>query len=174
MADTPATAFFDLMTNLSGNSGGNIQTLNNVNLDGGRLRQKVASVVLAAQASGTVFGVCRLPLGAVIRSIDVITDTSLGSSTIKFGDAHNGDSALYGAAATLTATDTLTRFGPTTAKTGVPITTGYDYLGVLVTPQMPQTAGQGGFGYDDIIMTVGAAALPASGNLRVLVSYAID
>lgn len=171
MADTPATLYSDLMTNLTGNSGGAVQTLNKNTLFGGRVRKQTATLTLASQASGSVFGMFRIPLGSVISSISVITDTSLGSTTIKFGDAHNGNSAIYGAAATLTATDTKTRMGPPTAKTGVEITTGYDSQGTLVNPTMPQTPGQGGFNYEDIIMTTGAATAPASGTLRAEIEY---
>jgi hypothetical protein len=172
--DTPATAFSDLMTNLSGNMAGGIQVLNQVNLDGGRVRRKSATFTMAAQASGTVFAVCRLPLFAVIDSIDVITDTSLGSATLAFGDAHNANSAIYGAAATLTALNTNTRFGPPLATCGVQINTGYDYLGKPTTATMPQAPAQGGFNFEDIIMTVGAASLPGSGTLRVRVTYTME
>lgn len=174
MADTPATLYSDIMTNLQANAGGGIQALPSVTLNGARRRQQISSIVLAAQASGSVIWVGRIPLFAALISIEAITDTSLGAATIAFGDAHNGNSAIYGAATTLTALNALTRLGPPTAQCGVPITTGYDYLGTLVTPTMPQTAGAGGFLFEDIIMTVGAAALPASGNLRVIFSYGID
>lgn len=175
MADTPATVFaapFDALQ--TAQSGGKL-VLPAVTLFGGRLRQQIATLTLASQAAGTVIWVARLPLYAALRSIDVITDTSLSTATIKFGDAHNGNSAIYGAAATLTSTNALTRFGPPTALTGVPITTGYDHGGILVTPAMPMLfAPDGGSLFEDIIMTTATAALPSSGTLRVLTSYTID
>ncbi len=172
MVDTPATLFSDLMTNTTGNAGGNVQTLNNVNLSGGKERIQVAKIGLAAQVNGSIFGICRLPLGSTLLGITVITDTSLGSSTIKFGDAHSGNSALYGAAATLTSTNTPTAFA-TAATYGVPITTGYDCQdGHATTYDVGGSPGGGG--YEDIIMTVGAADLPGTGTLRVIVRYMLD
>lgn len=175
MADTPATTYSDIMALLQSNQGGAVLSLPAVTLLGSRLRHQVSTITLASQLSGAVTWVGRIPLFSVLRSIDCITDTSLGSSTIAFGDAHDTNSAIYGAAATFTATNTLTRFGPPLAKCGVPITTGYDHAGVLVTANMPQTPGpDGGFLFEDINLIVGAATMPASGTLRVLISYAID
>lgn len=173
--DTPATAWSDIMAKLQGNQGGGIEALPDATLFEARLRHEVSTITLAAQTSGTVIWVGRVPLGAAIRSIDVITDTSLGASTIAFGDAHSGNSAIYGAAATLTALNTLTRFGPPTAMAGVEITQGYDYLGTNTNRGMPQTPSPaGGAGFEDIVMTVAAATMPASGTMRVLISYTID
>ncbi len=171
MADTPATLFSDIMTNVTGNQGGAPQVLNNVNVSGGKERIIAANIVLAAQANGSIFGIARLPVGATFLGITVDTDTSLGSSTIKFGDAHNANSAIYGAAATLTSTNTPTAFAPA-AVFGQPITSGYDCQDGHLTSYA--NAGPGGGGYEDVIMTVGAADLPGTGNLRVLVRYMID
>ena len=171
MAVTPATAYFDNMGSLMGNLSPAVQVLPGVNVVSGKERAFISSLTLAAQTSGTVLGVARLPLLAALLGITVITDTSLGSSTIKFGDAASGNSAIYGAAATLTATDTPTVFAKT-ATYGVPITSGYD----CVTGALTSAANNSGYGgaYEDIIMTIGAATMPASGNLRVIVKYAID
>jgi len=175
MADTPATAWSDIMTNVVGNVGGALQSLNSVTLLSGRIRRQVSRITLASQESGTVIHVARLPLYAALEDIEVQTDTSLGSTTIKFGDAHNGNSAIYGAAATLTSTNTRTRFGPPLATWGVAITSGYDYLGNLVTPFMPQVVSPvGGAMFEDIIMTTGAATAPSSGTLVVSIKYVID
>jgi hypothetical protein len=168
--DTPATAWSDIMTKLVNNQGGQVESLPEVRLLGGKVCQQVSTITLAAQASGTVIHVARIPKGSVIRSIDVITDTSLGSTTVKFGDAHSGNSAIYGAAATLTATDTLTRFGPPTATFGVPIDTCYDYAGNgPLTAQLPSPYGAGQF--EDVLMITGAATAPASGTVKVAIAY---
>jgi hypothetical protein len=168
-----ATVFTDNMALITGNTGGAVQTLPPVTVFDGKVRQQYGRIVLASQASGTVFGVARIPLYGAIKSIDAITDTSLGSTTIEFGDANNA--TLYAAAATLTATQTLTRMGPLLAQTGAPLTSGYDCItGNLVTPFMPQKVGEGGAMYEDIEMTTAAAALPASGNLVIIVEYTLD
>lgn len=171
MAITPATAFFDQMSKLVLNIGGAVQSLPHVNTAGGKLRAFTNSLTLNSQASATVFGVARIPLPFIFLGIELDTDTSLGSSTIAFGNAASGNSAIYAAAATFTATDTPTPKGKASLY-GTEITSGYDcQTGALTTPQ--NASGYGG-AYEDIIMTVGAATLPASGNLRVTVYYAID
>lgn len=172
MADTPATLYSDIMTKLQQNAGGGLQSLIDGNLYGTRLRRQVSKVVLASQVSGSVFWMARIPLFACLLDINAMTDTSLGSSTIGFGDAHDTFSVIYGAAATLTALNTKTRFGPPLAKWNVPITTGYDYLAKQVTAYAPSSIG--GALFEDIIMITGAATLPASGNLTVEFVYAID
>ena len=175
MAITPATAWSDIMTELKNNAGGGLQSLPEVTLLGGRMRRQVSRITLATQASGTVFHVARLPLYAALEDIEVMTDTSLTTATIKFGDAADGNSAIYGAAATLTSLNTRTRFGPPVAIWAVPITTGYDYLGNAMSPFMPQRPSpNGGMMFEDIIMTTGVAALPAAGNLLISVKYVID
>lgn len=171
MAITPATVWNDIMTNTVGNVGGAVQTLNPVTTSGGRERVQIGRLVLASQTSGTVIAIARVPTGAAIIGITLLTDTSLGSSTLKFGDAASGNSAIYAAAATLTATNT-----PTTAAAqptyGVPIVHGYDGVTGAETTYA-NNSGYGG-GYEDIIMTVGAATMPNSGNLVTIVRYTID
>jgi hypothetical protein len=155
-----ATLFSPVMSSLTGNTGGAVQSLPAVNLAGARERIFVGTLVLAAQASGSVVGVARIPLQSVVTGITVITDTSLGSATIALGDTNNG--ALYMAAQTLTNTNTPTRVG-LAATHGAPITTGYDCVSGLSTKS-----------YEDIVLTTGAASLPASGNLAVIIEYALD
>lgn len=167
-----ATVFTDNMALLTGNTGGALQSLPGTNVFNGKTQSQWGRLTLASQTSGTVIGIARVPLYASLVAIDAITDTSLGSSTIEFGDTNS--QALYAAAATLTATQTLTRMGPLLAYFGVPLTSGYDSVtGNLVTPFMPQLVGQGGADYEDIVMTVGAATMPSSGILVVRVSYQI-
>lgn len=171
MAITPATAFFDQMSKLVLNIGGAVQILPHVNTAGGKVRTFVNSLTLASQASGVVLGVARIPLPFIFLGIELVTDTSLGSSTIAFGNAANGNSAIYAAAATFTATDTPTPRGKASLY-GTEVVSGYDcQTGALTTPQ--NASGYGG-AYEDIIMTIGAATMPASGNLRVSIWYTID
>lgn len=160
MAAANATAFFPEMTQLTGNTGGAVQSLPAVTKVGGRERVFSTTLTLAAQASGTTFGVARLPMGAMLSGINVITDTSLGSATISFGDANN--TTLYSAAATLTATNTPTSIG-NAATRGQLITSGYDCV-----------SGAANKSYEDITLTTAVAALPGSGSLVVQVTYTID
>lgn len=160
-----ATTFSDVMTQLTGNAGGAIQSLPAVTLNGSRSRKIIASIVLASQASGSVIGVARIPVGAAITDIQLTTDTSLGSATISLGDSNSG--AIYMAAQTFTATDTPTAVGKTATR-GVPIAAGYDCVtGKVTTPPA-------GGNYEDVVLTVGTASLPSSGNLRIIIEYALD
>jgi hypothetical protein len=164
-----ATAFTDNMTLLTNNSGGAVQQLPFTNVIGGRGRGQFGRIALAAQASGTVIHIARIPLSACLASIWAKTDTSLGTATISFGDVNN--QVLYGAAATLTTVNGRTDFLPA-SQFGVPILTGWDAVtGNQCTYAQP---GQGGANYEDIVMTTGAAGLPASGNLVTYVEYQID
>lgn len=169
VADAVATLFSTQMTQITGNAGGGIQSLPNVNVAGGKQRQFIANLTLAAQASGSVIAMARLPLLAVLTGITLITDTSLATATIAFGDANSA--AIYAAAQTLTSLNTPTRIG-LAATHGAPITTGYDaQSGAQVTPFAP---GAGGAGYEDILMTTGVAALPGAGNFVAIFEYSID
>ncbi len=162
MAATPATAFTPVMAQLTGNQGGNVQSLPGVNLAGGKERTFVGTITLASQAAATVFGIARLPLQAVITGITVITSVSLGSATIELGDAGNGNAAIYAAAQTLTSANTPTKVGAA-ATHGQPITAGYDCQTGASSPD-----------HEDIILTTAAAALPASGTLTTIIEFAID
>jgi len=155
-----ATTFSTQMALLTGNAGGAVQSLPSVTVAGARQRVFIANIALATQTSGSVIGVARLPVGAIISGITLLTDTSLGSATIALGDANSG--ALYVAAQTLTTTNTPTRVG-LTATHGAPITTGYDC----------QT-GASNYVYEDVLLTTASASLPASGNLTIIFEYAID
>lgn len=168
-----ATAFTDVMLNVTNNQAGSLQTLNQINREGGRVRKIVGVITMASQTAATVFGIARIPIPATLLNIEAVTDTSLGSTTIKFGDSASGNSAIYGAAATLTSTNAYTSFlvldnAPGTAA----ITAGYDCTTGAATTYT-NDSGAGG-GYEDIIMTTAAATMPSSGTLVVIVQYMID
>ena len=157
------------MAGLVANAGGAIQSIPPVTVNGGRKRSIVATVPLAAAAIGTTIMIARLPLFCTVTGFTVLNSVSLGSSTIEIGDANTP--ALFAAAATYTAVDTPTEVGLTSAL-GTIITTGYDATsGNQVTYASP---GEGGGLYEDVILTVGAAALPGAGQMVVLVEYVID
>lgn len=172
MTTSIATAFTDIMTNITNNQLGSLQTLNQVNRQGGRVRKDIGVITLNSQASATVFGIARIPLLATLLNILAATDTSLGSSTIKFGDSASGNSAIYGAAATLTSTNTYQSYLSVDNGVSAPLTAGYDCTTGAATTYT-NDSGAGG-SYEDIIMTVGAAALPAAGTLVIVVEYMID
>lgn len=114
----------------------------------GRVRCFNETVTLASQASGDTIEVAKLPKGARPLYGIINTDTSLGSSTISIGPASSA--AKYRAAGTFTATDTPTLFG----KAGG--------VGDALTAE------------EIVLITIGAAALPASGTLRVQMFYVVD
>lgn len=164
-----ATTFSDMMAQLTGNTGGAVQSLPPSYQVYGRRRGFIASIALAAQAAASVIGVARLPVPCVPTDITLLTDTSLGTATIALGDTNAA--ALFMAAQTLTAVDTPTKVGKTAAL-GVPLAQGYDCVSGNLTTY--KNAGSGGGGYEDMILTTAVAALPGAGNLRILVEFMID
>lgn len=158
------------MNNLLNNSGGQVQTLPTVTQVGARERVFIAQLALASQASASLIAMARIPMGAALTSITEVTDTSLSTASISYGNASN--LTKFSAVHTLTSTNAPAKLGlggTSEGALGVPITTGYDSLtGNAVSYSAP---GQGGALYDDIVMSVTNAALPASGNLTVIFEY---
>lgn len=173
MSANIATIFTDQMTNLTGNVGGAVQTLDNVNKVGYKERGFVSLLTLASQASGSVIAVARIPVPFVFLGITLVSSVSLGSSTLVFGSPGNfsGSQNFYGISSTLT-TASLPQGIAAAATFGQEIDTGYDSTTGLATTY-GQSSGFGGQ-YEDIVMTVGAASLPSSGSLYIAVKYAID
>ena len=172
LAATPATLFGTEMQQLIGNvsGGGNMPQQLLMSLQNGGQYCWVANVPLAAQASGSVIGVARLPVPYTMIGITALSSVSLGTSTIAIGSPSDSSQAGYWApAATLTATSPQAL--GVAASLGVPIYVGYDCLTGQAAGYQP--GHQGGGQYDDIILTVGAAALPASGGLRLFFEYII-
>ena len=155
-----ATAFTTAMAALTGNTGGALQILPAVTQAGARERVFTGVIALATQPSGSVIGLARIPLGAAITGITLVTDTSLGTTTIALGDTNS--SALYMAAQTLTTVGVPQRVGLTAAHAAA-ITTGYDCATGIASKS-----------YEDIVLTTAVAALPASGNLAFILEYAFD
>ncbi len=155
-----ASYFSPVMAQLTGNQGGNVESLPAVTVNGGRQRSSVGVITLTGQPSGAIIGVARLPLGAALLGVTLTASVSLGSATVAVGDVNNG--AVYAGATALTAPNTPTKVGNASAL-GVPISPGYDC-----------TTGALSASYEDVVLTVGAAALPVGGTLNVLIDYAID
>lgn len=128
----------------------------------GKTRWQVATIALAAQTTSDVIHIARIPKGAVLLGFLMNTDTSLGSSTIAFGNAHSGNSAKYKAAAAFTATDTPTWVMKAAgAGLDLSLATCYD----INDKDSP---------YEDIIITIAAATMPASGRFVVATLYATE
>lgn len=180
VADAVASAYFTPMASIAANLGGAVQSLPQAWQFGGKQRTFGGSLTLGSQASGTVLGLCRLPLFGAVVGIQLVTSVSLGTATLAIGDATSA--ALYVAAATYTSVDTPVRIGKTSAHLsqlvqGYDATTGKptNYSSSQQDPQSaaPESQGFGGL-YEDILVTTAVAALPASGNLVILVDYVLD
>jgi hypothetical protein len=114
----------------------------------GRVRVFNEKVVLAAQPTSDIVEVARLPKGARVLYGILNSTVSLGSSTLAIGIA--GSATKYRGAAAFTAVDTPTLFGPAAV------------------------AGEALAAEEIVILTIAAAALPASGTLRVMIFYTLD
>lgn len=116
-------------------------------LVGAKVRVFVENVTLASQSTGAsnAIRIARVPAGARFLGVDISTTVSLGSSTIKIGDSGNDDRFME--AATYTVVDT--RLSEAVAEN-----IGYEFTEDT-----------------DILLEVGAAALPASGTLSILFYY---
>ena len=155
-----ASTFSTQMAALTGNTGGAVQSLPNVTLVGARERVFVANITLASQASGSTIGIARIPLGGTITNIQLTTDTSLSTAQISIGDSNSA--AIYAAAQTLTSVNTPTNVG-LAATRGSLITTGYDCVSAVASKS-----------YEDVVLVTSVAALPSSGNLVIIITYALD
>lgn len=107
-----------------------------------RLRRFRATVTLASQGTSDTIVLADIPAGMVFAGGELTSSVSLSTSTIAIGTA--ASTGKYKAAGTFTATDTPTPFGVTTAMAMAP----------LAAP-------------DRVIVTIGTAALPASGTLVI-------
>jgi hypothetical protein len=115
---------------------------------GGRLRIFNEKVTLASQTTADTVQVANLPRGARVLFGILVSTVSLGSSTIAIGVS--GTAGKYRTAGAFTTVDAPTLFGAA-ASVGEP----------LATEEM-------------VIITIGAATLPSSGTLRVMMIYTVD
>lgn len=114
----------------------------------GRVRCFNERVDLASQAIGDVIEIAKLPKSARFLYGILNTNQSLGASTVSIGVS--GAGAKYRAAATLTSTDQPIFFAPNIVS------------------------GEGLNGEEIVCATIGTAAFPASGTLRVQLFYTLD
>lgn len=113
---------------------------------GARYKRYRATIPLTAQNIGDTVVVAVIPTGNTFAGLELSTDTSLGTATVSIGTA--ATPAKYMAAQVLTATNTPA------------------VLGLVAQLIAGPLAAQ-----ETIIVTVGTAALPASGNLLVDFSF---
>lgn len=115
---------------------------------GGRLRVFNEQVVYSGQASGDTITVGRLPKGAIPLYFIINTDTSTGTASLAVGDGTTSNK--FANASTYTSTNSPT------------------FVGKQAPGAAELTA------ETDVILTIGAAALPSSGNLSVQTVYVLD
>jgi hypothetical protein len=114
-------------------------------VDGGKKRVNLEIFNFASDAQGAYNVGALIPRGARITSIKIMSSVTLGTSTIALGIA--GTAGKYRAAATYTTPDVWTELGAASAL-------------------MDELAAE-----EQLILTVGVAALPASGRLHLVVEY---
>lgn len=107
-----------------------------------RLRRFRATITLASQASGDTIVLADIPAGFLFAGGELTSSVSLGTATVAVGNSTTA--GKYRAAAVFTATDTPTNFGLASAL-----------------------AGSASTANERVLLTVGTAALPASGTLVV-------
>ncbi len=107
-----------------------------------KLRRHRATIALAGQGSGDDVVLFRVPAGSVFAYGVLNASASLGTSTIAVGVS--GTTNRYKNAATFTAVNTPTLFGKTAEVSGAALAAD-----------------------TDVLLTIGAAALPGSGTLVV-------
>ena len=114
----------------------------------GRAKLLRNTITLASQVYGTSGNIVlgALPNGARIQNIKMITDTSLGSSTISIGNSSSA--TAYSVATTMTATDTWTQLASVAALAAEQVS--------VDTP---------------LLANILAANLPASGTLIIDIEY---
>jgi len=116
-------------------------TKSNGAVQGGRIRRFRATVTMAAQASGDTIVLANVPAGYAFAYGVVNASATLGSATLAVGI--DGTAGKYRTAATFTAA-APTLFGNSTAVDDDPLSAS-----------------------EEVIATVGTAALPGSGTLIV-------
>jgi hypothetical protein len=109
---------------------------------GARIHRYRASITLNSQASGDTVVLANVPAGQCFAGGELVSSVSLSTATVAIGNATTA--GKYRAAAVFTATDTPTPFGTAAAFAADPSTA-----------------------QEQVILTVGTAALPSSGTLVV-------
>lgn len=119
----------------------------NTSVIDGKTKAYQATITLASQASADTIVIAKAKQGEKFVAGIITTDTSLSTATIQIGNKDDADK--YKADAVFTSTNTPTLFGNAAA--------------------MAALAGD-----EEIFITVGTAALPASGTLKVTMLFAVN
>ncbi len=103
----------------------------------GRSKLLRNTITLASQVYGTSGNIVlgSLPNGARIENIKMITDTSLGSSTISIGNSSSA--TAYSAATTMTATDTWTQLASVAALAAEQVSVDTPLLANILVANLP-------------------------------------
>ena len=103
----------------------------------GRSKLLRNTITLASQVYGTSGNIVlgSLPNGARIQNIKMITDTSLGSSTISIGNSSSA--TAYSAATTMTATDTWTQLSSVAALAAEQVSVDTPLLANILVANLP-------------------------------------
>lgn len=117
---------------------------------GARLKRLRASFVFNTQTTSDTLVVGNLPAGATFAFGLINTDTSTSTATLALGIA--GSTAKYAAAAAYTTTN-------------VPVLVGKQAVEGAADPALTAE--------EQVIVTIGTASLPASGNLTVDLFYSL-
>lgn len=123
------------------------QSLVNTSVIDGKVKAYQATIDLAAQASADTIVIAKALQGEKFVAGIITTDTSLATATVKIGNKDDDDK--YKAAAVFTSTNTPTLFGNAAA------------MAALAADE-------------EIFITVGTAALPGSGTLKVTMLFAVN
>ena len=123
------------------------QALINTSVIDGKTKAYQATIDLASQASGSEIVVAKARQGEKFVAGIITSDTSLATATVKIGTKDDDDK--YKAAAVFTATNTPTLFGNAAAMAALEAD-------------------------EEIMITTGTAALPASGTLKVSMLFAVN
>lgn len=150
-----AVLFAPNCTLLTGNAGGAVQSLPNMQV-GGKVRVFTEVITLAGQVFTNSIMFARIPYGSIIRGIWLSISATLGTSTLAIGDANS--STRYSAAATYTTVNTPADILLATQR-GTLITTAFDNGGAASTV------------YTDLLATIGVANLPGAGTMVFQTEY---
>ena len=123
------------------------QSLINASVIDGKTKAYQATITLASQASADTIVIAKALQGEKFVAGIITTDTSLATATVKIGNKDDDDK--YKAAAVFTSTNTPTLFGNAAA------------MAALAADE-------------EIFITVGTAALPASGTLKVTMLFSVN
>jgi hypothetical protein len=148
-----------IMAMLKANSAGAVQQLPPVTLNRSRERSILETITFAAQAAGAKIAVARVPIGAALTSITLMSDTA-SAVTFQAGDFNNA--AAYSAAVAIAAPN---------AKQDI---LGMPGFGSIIVIGYDSDSGRTDLGYEDIILTTAGGALPAAGTLRVRTGFVLD